>query len=357
MPSLNHITIRGFKSLKDVERLELSSLNVLVGANGAGKSNLIEVIRMIYLMMKSGGLRSYVGGSADAYFHGGRKNVSRIEVRLELEKYGYDIDLTPTDDGFLLIENETLRSNDGTVIKRYDSCTFDAQMARDVTCEDANSLKTAIQNWHIYHFHETGRLAGMRRLHFVEDHERLHEDGCNIAAMLYRLSWQDKATYEHIRQTIQLVFPFFEDFALQVEREDNIRLNWRQKGLGDTIMRPYQLSDGAMRFICLTTALLQPHDHATIILDEPELGLHPEALHILAELIKATATDNQVIVATQSALLLDQFSLKDIITVTRNDEATSFNRLNEKDFSHWLKDYTLGELWVKNVIEGGTAHE
>lgn len=357
MPSLNHITIRGFKSLKNVEHLELKALNVLVGANGAGKSNLIEVLRMIYFMMKSGGLRGYVGGSADAYFHGGRKNVSRIEVRLELEDYGYDFDLTPTDDDFLLIENETVRSHDGKVIKRYYSGTFDAQIANDYSNVAATSLRAAIKDWHIYHFHETGRLAGMRRFCFVEDHERLHEDGSNIAAMLYRLSWQEKATYEHIRQTIQLVFPFFEDFVLQVEREDNIRLNWRQKGLSDTIMRPYQLSDGAMRFICLTTALLLPHDHATIILDEPELGLHPEAIHILAELIKAAAIDNQVIVATQSALLLDQFSLKDIITVTRQDEATSFNRLNEKDFSHWLKEYTLGELWVKNVIEGGTAHE
>lgn len=357
MSNLKHITIRGFKSLKNIEHLELKPLNVLIGANGAGKSNLIEVFRIISIMMKSGGLRGYVGGTASAYFHGGKKNVSRIEVRLELEDYGYDFDLTPTDDDFLLIENETVRDHDGKVVQRYYSGTFDAQLANDSSSMVATSLKAAIKDWHIYHFHDTGRLADMRCFHFVDDHESLHEDGGNIAAFLRKLSWKKKDAYERIRQTVQLVFPFFEDFVLQVEGDDNIRLNWRQKGFRDTIMRPYQLSDGAIRFICLATALLHPQTHATIILDEPELGLHPEAVHILAELIKAAATDNQVIVATQSAFLLDQFSLEDIIIVKRREGATSFSRLNEQDFRHWLEDYTLGELWVKNVIEGGSSHE
>ena len=122
-------------------------------------------------------------------------------------------------------------------------------------------------------------------------------------------------------------------------------------------MQPYHLSDGSIRFICLATALLQPNPPSTIIIDEPELGLHPEAIGVLAELIKLAAQKTQVIVATQSPLLLDQFSIEDIIVARRKDGASTFERLKEEDYTSWLEDYTIGELWAKNVILGGTSHE
>ena len=151
--------------------------------------------------------------------------------------------------------------------------------------------------------------------------------------------------------------PFFDDFILEPNKDENIRLNWRQKGLKDYPMRPSQLSDGSIRFICLATALLQPNPPSTIIIDEPELGLHPEAIGVLAELIKLAATRTQVIVATQSPLLLDQFAIDDIIVARRKDGASTFERLKQEDYEHWLEDYSVGELWTKNVIEGGTSHE
>ena len=154
-----------------------------------------------------------------------------------------------------------------------------------------------------------------------------------------------------------MVVPFFYDFILQPDYNENIRLNWQQIGLNDYPMRPSQLSDGSIRFICLATALLQPQPPAAIIIDEPELGLHPEAIGILAELIKLASERSQIILATQSPLLLDQFSIEDIIIAKRKDGASTFVRLNEQDYAAWLEDYSIGELWIKNVIQGGTVCE
>ena len=163
--------------------------------------------------------------------------------------------------------------------------------------------------------------------------------------------------YSQIVNAVQLVVPFFYDFILKPNFNEMIRLNWQQVGLNDYPMRPSQLSDGSMRFICLATALLQPQPPATIIIDEPELGLHPEAIGILAELIKLASAHTQVILATQSPLLLDQFSIKDIIVAKRKNGASTFARLNERDYTAWLEDYSVGELWIKNVIQGGSANE
>ena len=118
-----------------------------------------------------------------------------------------------------------------------------------------------------------------------------------------------------------------------------------------------RLSDGTLRFICLTTALLQPDPPSAIIIDEPELGLHPYAIEILAELIEATARKTQLIVSTQSPALLDYFEPKDIIIVNRKKGASVFERLNKEDLSTWLKDYSLGDLWRKNIIAGGPDYE
>ena len=186
---------------------------------------------------------------------------------------------------------------------------------------------------------------------------KLAFDARNIAAFLLRLKKEHEKEYRHIVDVIKLVVPFFEDFVLIPNDEENIRLSWRQVGMEDFPMRPIQLSDGAIRFICLTTALLQPTPPSTMILDEPELGLHPEAIHVLAELIQLASRQTQVIVATQSPLLLDDFGLEDIIVVRRSEGATVFERLKEDDFKAWRDEYSVGELWTHDIIHGGTSHE
>lgn len=138
--------------------------------------------------------------------------------------------------------------------------------------------------------------------------------------------------------------------------DEKVRLYWKQQG-SDYPMRPHLFSDGALRFICLTTALLQPDPPSTMIIDEPELGLYPYAIEILAELIEAASKKSQLIISTQSPTLVDYFNPDNIIVVVRENGESKFKRLNTAELAHWLDDYSLGDLWRKNVIAGGPVHE
>lgn len=149
--------------------------------------------------------------------------------------------------------------------------------------------------------------------------------------------------------------PDFQDFELTgyPENTSEIFLTWRKAGV-DAVFSPNQLSDGTIKFIALATLLLAPERviPKIIVLDEPELGLHPMAIHILANMVKQASENAQVILETQSSLLLDHFQPEDVIVADTKDGATDLNRLNSEELSEWLKNYSLSELWDKNVLEG-----
>jgi predicted ATPase len=153
--------------------------------------------------------------------------------------------------------------------------------------------------------------------------------------------------------TIRSIAPFFDRFRLAPSQLDTnqINLEWKERG-SDLYMDAYSLSDGSLRFMALTTLLMQPHPPKTIIIDEPELGLHPMAINKLAGLMKKASIHSQLIVSTQSVGLVSNFEPEDIITVDRKDGQSVFERLDNETLQNWLEDFSLGELWNKNVIGG-----
>ncbi|MDD8046786.1 MAG: AAA family ATPase [Verrucomicrobiota bacterium] len=362
--SLDTLTIKGFKSIRELTDFNLKGLNIMIGGNGAGKSNFVEFFRMISAMMKQDGLKEYVAGNADTFLFGGPKQTASIEVKMAFGQNGYDFELAPTQDGFFLINNEQRHYFPENSTRNLGSGNFNPRLLTD---KDAPGLRSehgaswyafhAICSWKIYHFHDTSIASGMRRYHDQGHNEGLFTDASNIAPYLFGLRTHHSETYREIVNAVRLVIPFFDDFILEPNIHENIRLDWRQKGLQDYPMRPTQLSDGSIRFICLATALMQPKPPSTIIIDEPELGLHPEAIAILAELIHSAANRTQLIVSTQSPALIDYFDVEDIIVVNRKDGASTFERLQETDFDIWLESYSVGELWNKNVISGGPVRE
>jgi predicted ATPase len=211
----------------------------------------------------------------------------------------------------------------------------------------------------VYHFHDTSETAQVRRPGAMNDNESLRPNAENLAAFLYRLREADRAVYEKIRNVVRLAVPFFDDFKLRpiATNPDLIQLEWLQRD-SDYFFRANQLSDGTLRFICLATALLQPALPPTVLFDEPELGLHPYALTLLANLFQQAAkhygdyVSKQVIVSTQSATLLNDFTPEDVIVVERAQGQSTFQRLDSNQLSEWLQEYTLGELWQKNVLGG-----
>jgi len=375
MGAIKKITIKGFKSIRELDAFELKPLNIIVGANGAGKSNLIQVFRML-LTMAQKNFQTFIttNGGADSFPFNGLKQTPSIEIGFEFTSNSscsqgsnfYDFSLSPTVDGKFLI-TETRRyhtfSNQSYGPPSEESRLYDMRKERshnDRWNGIGYFVYDAISRWMVYHFQDTSEYASMRRYTGIEDVEKLRGDAGNIAAFLYDLKHKnDGKSYQDIVNAVKLVIPFFEDFRLDKRKQgqaEQVKLSWKQIG-SDYPMQPYHLSDGSIRFICLATALLQPYPPSTIIIDEPELGLHPEAIGILAELLKIAATRTQVIVATQSPLLLDQFSIEDIIIARRKDGASTFERLKKEDYTSWLENYSVGELWTKNVIEGGTVHE
>jgi len=365
--SLDKLTIRGFKSIRELNDFELKDLNIFVGANGAGKSNLISFFQMLQ-SLTGGTLADYVrdcGGISDL-LHNGRKATRQMEFETRFGPRGYRFTLKPgPGEGFALTDEaryaehdpsgwcnlESSGDNSSLLVNEAKGTSHNSQYSKPVY--------EAIHSWKIYHFHDTSLTASMRHAEIVEDNAVLRYDASNIAPFLLRLRNQQTFFYDEILNTCRLAAPFFDDFLLDTQQlgpKTKVALSWRTRG-SDYPMQPYHLSDGTIRFVCLATALLQPKPPSTIIIDEPELGLHPEAIRILGELIADAARRTQIIVATQSPLLLDQFSIEDIIVVNRRKGQSTFERLKRSAYTEWLDRYSIGELWTRNVIQGGTTNE
>lgn len=365
--SLDRLTIKGFKSIRALVDFELKNLNVVVGGNGAGKSNLISFFRMLRALIDDN-LNRYVrdsGGVSDILFNG-RKMTKKMEFETRFGVRGFRFALVPTPSNACAIEDEARYYGPGITGWWWlgDSADGKSRMVQEVKENRPDArynqpVFDAVSSWQIYHFHDTSATAAMRNYEIVEDDKVLRTDASNIGPFLYKLKAKHPEEYKEILNAIRLVTPFFDDFILEPREsgaKKEVNISWMQKG-SDYPFQPYHLSDGSIRFICLATALLQPAPPSAIIIDEPELGLHPAAIVILAELIQAASKRTQVIVATQSPALIDQFAIDDIIVVNREDGASTFKRLDEKNFSEWLKSYSVGELWMKNVISGGPVYE
>lgn len=364
MRSLKRLTVKGFKSIEDLKDFDLGSINILIGANGAGKSNFVDVFRLLREVSDQKLQELTINRVVDSFFYMGPQNTPFITFSAFFGDNQYGFQLGTNERGSFVIKNEYVDfvsshytiNTLGLESKLKDEARLKGAMGgRSISYH----VERAISSWVVYHFHDTGTLAPMRREQSVRDSYILRDNASNIAAFLYGLFKNDTDYYELIRAAITEAAPFFEDFILRPEKKGEnevIRLEWKQKG-SDFPFQPHQLSDGTIRFICLATALLQPRPPSTIVIDEPELGLHPYAIEVLAGLVKSSASRTQVILSTQSPLLIDHFEPEDIITVNRHQGKSVFERLERNKLEEWLKTYSIGELWQKNVIEGSPTYD
>ncbi len=351
---LSRIVIKGFKSIRECD-LELKELNVLIGANGAGKSNFISFFQMIQQMLAEN-LQLYVSkqGGPDTLLHFGRKKTKQISAELYFGMHGYKFALEPTQDHRMVFAKEGLWRK---VRGNWDIARghFETQVELADITEMYKYTVPLMKSWRLYHFDDTGESALVKQRQAINDNIYLRPDAQNLAAYLYLLKEQYPTHYQRIVKTIQLVAPFFGDFYLrpQPDNKDQIELEWTEKG-ADIPFKAYQLSDGTLRFICLATVLMQPEatQPEMILIDEPELGLHPYAINVLAALLRSTSKSKQIIVSTQSVELLNEFEVSDVIVADRSEGGTYLHRLNEKELETWLEEYSLGELWQKNILGG-----
>ena len=263
--------------------------------------------------------------------------------------------LTATQDNRMMFARETLwwseRGDWNPTAGHFETEVGDNQKVPGLY----SSVLPAMRSWRLHHFHDTSQTALVKQIHGINDNKYLRDDARNLAAFLYRLRRHHDEHYGRILKTVKLVAPFFGDFLLRptVDNAEKIQLEWTEDG-SDMPFTASALSDGTLRFICLATVLLQPEEFmpAAILIDEPELGLHPFAISVLAGLMKSAASDRQLIVSTQSVELVNEFDAEDLIVVDKHAGASTFRRPDAEALADWLADYSLGELWKKNVLGG-----
>ena len=309
---LSRMTIRGFKSIKNCD-ISFGKINVLIGSNGAGKSNFISAFSFLQNIL-SKNLQVSVGQSGlSSLLYKGRKVTEEIDFEVFFGQNSYGFALIPTDDNRLIFREEYFGyhggwNNASPIGHGHSESHWESAAHNGIDDYVATILRK--QNWRVYHFHDTGKDARVKQEHNISNNKMLLYDAANLAAFLYRLK---------------------------------------------NFFNSSQLSDGTLRFICLTTLLLQPHElqPATIIVDEPELGLHPYAITIFSEIVRQLSNEKQIMISTQSVELLNEFDVEDVIVVDRSDTGSEFRRLDPEQLKLWLDgDYTLGDLWKKNVLGG-----
>jgi predicted ATPase len=382
MDKLSKIIVGGFKSFRkgDFTRLdggelvsqdipiEFGDLTVLLGANGAGKSNLVSFFKLLN-SLASGTFQEYVGraGGAGALLHYGAQVTPSMHFQTlfagEGRQIEYSAGLAYAPPDKLVITSEVLSlDTEGELLQeRYvGHGFFESELEHGAASGNpaCGTIRDLLSRCRIYQFHDTSPTARVRGEGYVEDAGFLREDAGNLAAYLFTLRETKRRYYDRIVETIRQVFPQFGDFVLELRplNQHNTILNWRERNRPEYLFGPHQVSDGTLRFMALATLFMQPPERlpSVVVIDEPELGLHPYAITVLAGIIKAASSNCQVILSTQSTRLVDEFDVDQIVVVERDDKdnCTRTHRPDAKALEDWIQRYTTSELWEKNVLGG-----
>lgn len=365
MPELESVTIKGFKSIASLE-VSLRPVNLVIGANGSGKSNFIGVFSFLQAI-RAGQLQNYVAraGGAEKVLHFGSKVTKSLSVRIsfqeELNQYELDLQPTERDELVPVVGGERVYfwGDKEAYSQPFDEPLLPVGKEAGISAREtkgiAKHVRRHLERWLLYHFHDTSSSAPIKKTADLNDNRYFRPDGSNLPAFLYYLHEKHETSYALIRRTVQRVAPFFDDFLLEPDKlnPEKIRLEWKHRN-SEAYFDAASLSDGSLRFIALATLFLQPERlrPPVILVDEPELGLHPYAITLLASLIKQASVKTQVILSTQSSLLLDHFQPEDVLVADLVDGATQLTRLDSSKLAAWLENYSLGQLWEKNEFGG-----
>lgn len=373
---LQQLKLKGYKSFDNKgQTIEFDDITVLLGANGSGKSNLVSFFKMLSYMI-TGSLQEYIAkhGTANQLLFYGKKTTESLYFSLLFsngeKENTYEVKLSSGFEEKLFIGGEQItfhrKNHPNPMTFPISNAVNESEISKKGPFEDnpEGFTKKIIQSLmfgiRTYQFHDTSDSAKIKDSGHLSDTRYLRSEGGNLAAFLKMLQERNEYQpyYARIIRTIQRIMPQFKDFYLEPtsSNRDYVRLNWIDNSGEEYVFGPHQISDGSLRFMALATLLLQPPDMIPkfIVLDEPELGLHPEAISNLAGMIRSASKHAQILIATQSTRLVDEFSLENLIVLEREKvtNASVCKRFEEKELREWLDEYSLSELWEKNVIGG-----
>jgi predicted ATPase len=383
---IEKIRLRNILSFGDKgEEIELQPLNIIIGQNASGKSNLVDVIKLFHsipqdkkglvnFISRSGGVNEWIWKGAHS------DSIASLEVRLKANKrtvermkteISYSIDFSLTNLQRLYISDEWLKihainSNRKKefIINRNDIATIGDKYEEPLLFNIENlipaylkrsydSFKEQALKLTIYTDLQTNRASQIRKPQAPDAlNDFLEATGSNLALVLNDLDFRGE-TKGKIVENLKKFNPRIKDYSIRI-LGGTIQLFIREEGLEKPISA-MRLSDGTLRYLCLLAILCHPEPPPLICIEEPETGLHPDILPTIAELMKEASARTQLIVTTHSDILVSAFSdMPEAVLVCEKDEdGTHFRRLEAEKLKAWLEEYTLGEAWLRGAI-GGT---
>ena len=385
VPSMQSITPRGLLSFgPDTPPLELRPLNVLIGPNASGKSNLIDLLRLVRSMPSDMQVPIRGGGGAEGWIWKGSAPNTKPSLelsalpfafrqchrhRLVFSSLSFIPELWPQSE-VIMIEDDIryqsdslnsrihMRSGDGELVEtpyheqhRRDQSAL-AQFRSISDYPQITWLSFLYEQIHIYGTWESGRGASLRRAQPADRRgDVLEEDYSNLGLFLNQTLGTAPAYKRHVVEGMNDLYPRFTNYEVVVN-SGSVQIFFTEE---DTSIPATRLSDGALRYLCLLAIFYNPNPPPVVCLEEPELGLHPDIVAGLAKHLRAASERMQLIVTTHSDILIDALSdtPESIVVFENNDGATRMNRLDAGELNEWLEDYRLGQLWTSGQI-GGT---
>jgi predicted ATPase len=378
---IDEISIRNYKSIKELIKFPLNNINILIGANGSGKSNFLsffDFVKNSFVKYKDD---TQQGGS-DSLLFLGRRNSQFLSYSITLSNLDYHFPggskFQATEDNKLAwvgyvdtilhdihyeeyINYDFMKYHPELAIYLYDNAHKDdgyrVSVNEFIEIGLENSIEDFSNNTTQYHFHDTSKLSPILTDCMLNNNDMLLSNGKNIMPFVYRIYQENRQSYSMIVNAIRSCVDDFHDFYIRknIKSDDMVRLEWQHKHDIGEPKHGILLSDGSLRIICLIVLLLQPIEWIPqlVIIDEPELGMHPKALSLIAALIKQISPQKQFIIATQAPEFINLFTPEDIIVCDKNeDSSSSFKRLNSQELKAWLDDYSVADLWQMNIIGG-----
>jgi predicted ATPase len=361
---LERIKIEGYRSLKSVE-WKPSALNVLIGANASGKSNFLQALELLPAAAEGRLERKVLdsGGIAPMLWNG---QASKIRLLPEFGEAHYSLVLhrVAKTGAFEVTEEKLVDRDDQVILDRTWSDLAEAVKRSDTILasrldRDEHTAPLAVQqalaDWSIYQDLRTDQQAPVRESAVTGYAKRLERDGQNLIPVLHTLYTGDRGFEEDVDRVLAVAFPGeYEKLSFQAVPERGritMAVRWKRGSWQPTAA---DLSDGTLRFLMLVAILISPDPPPLLAIDEPETGLHPNMLCLVAELAQQAATKSQVVLSTHSPEFLDAFGQDDLPATTVfqwEGDRTELRTIYGDELRKWVEDYSLGRFAFSGEAE------
>jgi len=381
MPKIKRIRIAGFRRLRDVE-IEMRSMMVLIGANGVGKTSILDSVSLLSASAAGGMNKALnsIGGMADICTHGYPKKTS-FEADLDCPGYKplqYELELEAKGQGYSISREKLAQDREGGrpgpflhIDSIYDNIKYYDIEDRHLIQHDwehnplesslsqvekmfkqPRELQNTLSSITQYHALDVGARAPVKLPQQMKPALLPGEDGEDLIPFLYNLRESDRDRFEAIEDTLRVAFPSFENLNFPPVAAGMLSLTWKERTFRDPIYA-HQLSEGTLRFLWLISLLHSPNLSTITMIDEPEVSLHPELLNILADLMREASNRTQIIVATHSDRLIRFLEDREVVVMDIDEDGYASAQWADKmDLHEWLKDYCLDEVWRMGRMGG-----